>query len=103
MEICCGERISIPTHICWQPRYDPESALPARALEPARWYLADAPAKPVALHQEFNAVTEAERRLDLDQVHRATREHTKSIASIMGWHVGEVIEREIGGTHEKRF
>src|SRR3974390_51267 len=103
MEIFCGHRISIPTHICWQPLYDPESALPARALEPACWYLADAPVKPVALHQQFNAVTEAARRLDLDLVHRATREHTKSIASIMCWHVGEVIEGEIGSMHEKRF
>src|SRR5262249_38271236 len=79
------ERIRVPAKIRGQPSYPLDPAGPMRALEPARWPLTDAPAEPVAFHQELDAVTESAIGLDCDLVNHSAREQPKAVAGVMRW------------------
>src|SRR5689334_14360251 len=59
------EGVAVPSQISRQPFENPEAAGAVLALEPQRRHLADAPAEAMGFHQQFNTVSEALVRLDL--------------------------------------
>src|SRR6476646_3721422 len=100
-QVSRGKCVSVPTQIMGKPTYDLEAAGAVGAFEPARGHFADAPAKPMTLYQELNAVTEAAVGLDRDPVDRATREQAKTVAGIARRQACNVVKREIRAAYQK--
>src|SRR6185437_9159081 len=100
-KIGCRKGVCVPAQIVREPFDHLEPACAVRTLKPARGHLADAPAEAMALHQQFDAVTEAALRFDRNFLDRTAREQPEAVACIMRWQAGNVIEREIGSADEK--
>src|SRR5688572_4286784 len=94
------ERVRVPLQVGREPFQHPKPALAGLALEPARRYLIDAPAQPVRLHEQLDAVGEPDRRLDLDAVEQAPRKQPESVARVVRRQLAEVMQREGARAHQ---
>src|SRR6185295_4384339 len=79
-----GERVAEPAEVLGEPPSHPEAALPGGALVPFHRHLADLPAQAMTLHEQLDAVREAERGLDRDGLDDPTGEEAKAVARITG-------------------